>query len=210
MKSTVCVFVCLQLMSTANAQKQAPTQPVARGGAVSGGQVDNSTTDIVAGQRLRRNGSGFRMKGPIKVSQIEIFAAKKFTSLEELNQLEGSKRVAITLLTDAPSNFMGKGLTRGIEDNTPKSEMAAMIPMLIRLGETFNQHKTLSAGSKVLIDWIPGQGMLLTINGVVQGEPFRDAALFRALMGIWLGAAPVDPALKTELLGLGGLPARKN
>lgn len=201
MKVIVCAIVVLQLAGAAYAQKLTSPKPAARASA----PADSAAPpEMVAGQRLLRNGAGFRMKGATKVSQIEIFAAKKFTSLEELNRLEGPKRVVISLLSDAPANFMGKGLTRGIEDNTPKSEFSALVPMLIRMGETFNQHKTLSAGSKVLIDWVPGQGMVLTINGVVQGEPFREAALFRAMMGIWLGPVPVDAELKDRLLGTAG------
>lgn len=208
MKTFVCLLVCLPFWGAVYAQKAvAPASRVAATVDHSGG---GASLDMVGGQRLLRNGIGYRMKGSIKVSQIELFAVKKFDTLEELNGMEGPKRVAISVLAEVPSNFMGKGLTRGIEDNTPKSQLPVLVPMLIRMGEIFNQHKTLSTGSKVLIDWVPGQGMLLSINGVVQGEPFRDVALFRAMMGIWLGSMPVDLALKNELLGQSGTPSRKD
>lgn len=203
MKVTVCTIACLLCVGSAQAQKSVNAPPPPRVSAEAAG--GSAPGEMVAGQRLLRNGVGFRMKGTTKVNQIEIFAAKKFSSLEALNRLDGPKRVAVTVLTEVPSNFMGKGLTRGIEDNTSKAELSTLVPMLIRMGELFNQHKTLGVGSKVLIDWVPGQGMVLSINGAVQGEPFREAALFRAMMGIWLGNAPVDAELKAKLLGAGSV-----
>ncbi|MGQ0708345.1 MAG: chalcone isomerase family protein [Rhodoferax sp.] len=200
MKALVAILVCGQLVGAAYAQKNNP--PAARVPLQAGSAGDGVPGEVLAGQRLVRNGAGFRMKGSAKVSQIQIFAVRRFSSLEELSRMDGPKRVLISLLSDAPSNFMGKGLTRGIEDNTPKSELSGLVPMLVRMGAIFNQHKTLNAGSKVLIDWVPGQGMQITINGAVQGEPFRDPALFHALTSIWLGPAPVDAQLKRDLLAL--------
>lgn len=207
MKTLVVALLCLGFGSAVYAQRltgpATPAMVSASRTAAAGEQGKGGALDWVAGQHLVRNGAGYRMKGATRVSQIEVYAAQRFSSLEELNQMAGNKRVVISLLSDAPSNFMGKGLTRGIEDNTPKSELSTLVPMLIRLGEVFNQHKTLGAGSKVLIDWVQGQGMVLSINGEPQGEPFQDMALFRAMMGIWLGPVPVDSALKNELLGGG-------
>jgi hypothetical protein len=159
-------------------------------------------TTVLAGKTIKLVGSGFRYKGPFKVNFVEIFAADRFASLDELARQDGPKRVSMTIQQDVSSNFMGKSLTRGIEDNVSKSEFSPLIPSLIRLGDMFNEHKSLAAGSKVLIDWVPGVGTVITINGVQQGDAFKDPGLFKAILAIWLGPVPVDFKLKDALLGI--------
>ena len=44
-------------------------------------------------------------------------------------------------------------------------------------------------------------GSVITVKGVVQGEPFKEPEFFRALMMIWLGPVPADNLLKDALLG---------
>ena len=166
---------------------------------ISGVTVEPTIT--VAGTTLVLNGAGVRFKGPAKVNVAEIHATKPFSSLEELVALPGPKRITMTMLREVPSDMMGKSLTRGIEDNSPKKDLGPLIPSLIRIGDVFNTYKVLSAGDRVTIDWIPGQGTVFTVKDKVQGEPFKDAEFFRALASIWLGPIPVDFKLKPILLG---------
>lgn len=161
-----------------------------------------ATTAVVAGKTLKLVGSGFRYKGPFKVNFVEVFAPDRFSSLDELVRQDGPKRVAMTIQYEVSSNFMGKSLTRGIEDNVSKGEIAPLVPSLIRMGELFNEHKVLAAGSRVVIDSVPGVGTVININGVSVGEPFKEPTLFRAIMAIWLGPVPVDFKLKDALLGV--------
>ena len=158
-------------------------------------------TVTVAGSRLELNGAGVRYKGFVKVNVTEIHATKKFNSLDELVALPGPKRVTLTMVREVASGLMGKSLTRGIEDNYPKSEISKLVPSLIRISEVFNANKVLAAGDTVLIDWIPGTGTVVTVRGKVQGEPFKEPEFFKALVSIWLGPVPVDFKLKDALLG---------
>lgn len=157
----------------------------------------------VAGTKLVLNGAGVRFKGFAKVNVTEIYASKKFSSLEELVALPGPKRVSLTMLRDVPSGLMGKSLTRGIEDNFPRAEVSKLVPSLIRIGELFNAFKNLNNGDSVLIDWVPGTGTVVTVRGAIQGEPFKEPEFFRAVLSIWLGPVPVDFKLKDALLGQG-------
>ncbi|MDT8990951.1 chalcone isomerase family protein [Curvibacter sp. APW13] len=157
---------------------------------------------VVVGKTLRLVASGYRYKGPFKVNLIELYAQDRFASLDELARQDGPKRIAMTLQQEVSSNFLGKSLTRGIEDNVAKGDLAPLVPALVRMGELFNEYKSLASGSKVLIDFVPGTGTVITINGVQAGEPFREPTLFRAILSIWLGPVPVDFRLKDTLLGV--------
>jgi len=56
------------------------------------------------------------------------------------------------------------------------------------------------AGDIVLLDYVPGKGTAVKINGVekgiVEGEDFN-----KALLDIWLGEEPADDGLKDAMLG---------
>ena len=165
-----------------------------------GVKIEDSAT--VAGVKLQLNGAGTRYKGPFKVYVADIYATKKVNSLEELVAAPGPKRLTMTMLRDVDAGALGKLLTRGIEDNTPRAEMSKLIPGLIRMGDIFSANKTMVAGDVILLDWIPGTGMTSTFRGKVQSEPFKEPAFFKAMMSIWLGPSPADWRLKDALLGV--------
>jgi len=153
------------------------------------------------GSRLQLNGAGTRFKAIFKVYVAGLYLGKKATTPEEVVSQPGPKRLSMTMLRTIDSRELGKLLTRGMEDNVDKAAMSKLIPGLIRMGEIFAAQKPLVAGDQLTIDWVPGAGSVITVKGVVQGEPFKEAEFFRALMMIWLGSVPADNGLKDALLG---------
>jgi hypothetical protein len=155
----------------------------------------------VQGSKLQLNGAGVRYKAIFKVYVAGLYLGQRAVTPEEVYAVPGAKRVSITLLREIDSNELGKNFTRGLEDNTPRSDMAKLIPALIRMGQLFSDQKKLLAGENFTIDWIPGTGTVVTVKGKVQGEPFKEAEFFNALLRIWLGPLPADLKLKDSLLG---------
>jgi hypothetical protein len=153
------------------------------------------------GSKLVLNGAGVRYKAIFKVYSAGVYLPKKTTSPEEALSMPGAKRISITMLRDIDSNELGKLFTRGVEDNAPKNEMSKLIPGLIRMGQAFSEHKRLVSGDNITAEWVPGTGGFLIVKGKVQGEPFKEAEFFTALLRIWLGPVPVDYKLKEALLG---------
>ena len=167
---------------------------------INGVKVEDSAT--VNGVKLQLNGAGTRYKGPFKVYVADLYAGKKFSSLDELVAAPGPKRMTLTMVREVEAGPFGKLLTRGMEDNTPRTEMSKLIPGLIRMGEIFSAHKVLLPGDVILLDWIPGTGMVVTAKGKIQSEPFKEPEFFKAMMSIWLGPVPADFKLKDALLGI--------
>ena len=60
--------------------------------------------------------------------------------------------------------------------------------------------KAAKSGDTILLDYVPGTGTRVLINGeskgMIPGEEFN-----RALLRIWLGDQPADAALKKAMLG---------
>jgi hypothetical protein len=178
------------MMTTAHAATQV----------INGIKVED-TTDV-RGTKLPLNGAGTRYKGPFKVYVSGLYLEKKAATFDEVANLPGPKRMTVTMVREIDASELGRLLTRGMEDNTGKAEMSKLVPGLLRMGQIFSEQKKLVPGDNFLIDWIPGVGSVVTIKGVVQGEPFKEPEFFKALMSIWLGPAPADFKLKDALLGI--------
>lgn len=153
------------------------------------------------GSKLLLNGAGLRTKVVFKVYVAGLYLNKKAATPEEVLAATGPKRMSLTMLRDIDAGELGKLFTKGVEDNTPKAEIGKLIPGLVRMGQLFADQKNLKSGDNVLIDWVPGTGTTLTINGKLQPEPFKEPEFFNALMRIWVGDKPADGKLKDALLG---------
>ncbi len=155
----------------------------------------------VGGAKLQLNGAGIRYKAVFKVYVAALYVGKKVATPEEFYAATGPKRISITMLRDIDSNELGKAFTKGFEDNSPKGEMAKLIPGLIRMGQIFADQKKMATGDVILMDWIPGTGLIISAKGKPQGEPFKEIEFFNSLMRIWLGPNPADFKLKDALMG---------
>jgi hypothetical protein len=142
-----------------------------------------------------------RYKAVFKVYAAGLYLTKKASTAEEVMVATGPKRLSITMLREIDSAELGKLFTRGVEDNSPRSEMSKLIPGLMRMSQIFSDQKKLLPGENFLIEWVPGTGTVITVKGKVQGEPFKEPEFFNALMRIWLGPNPADWKLKDALLG---------
>lgn len=166
-----------------------------------GVKVEDSAT--VQNIKLPLNGAGTRYKGGIfKVYVAGLYLGTKAGTAEEVVNQPGPKRLSITMLRDIDAAELGKLLTRGMEDNCSKSEMSKLVPGLMRMSQIFSEQKKMLTGDVFLIEWIPGTGTVITVKGQVQGEAFKEAEFFKALMSIWLGPVPADFKLKEALLGI--------
>jgi hypothetical protein len=155
----------------------------------------------VRGARLQLNGAGTRYFGPFRVYTAALYMGRKAGTPEEVFAVPGPKRLTVTMLRDINSAELGKMFTRGVEDNMDRASLSKLIPGLMRMSQIFTDHKKLGSGETFTIDWVPGQGTVVSVRGVQQGEPFREPEFFNALLRIWLGPTPADWRLKEHLLG---------
>jgi len=167
---------------------------------LAGVRIDDAVE--LGGSKLQLNGAGIRYKTILKVYTASLYLGKKASTVDEVLAAPGTKRMSITMLRDIDANELGKGLTRGLEDNSPRNEMAQLIPGLLRMSQMFSEQKNLRAGDSFTIDWVPNKGTVISVKGVPQGEPIKEQAFFNALMRIWLGPSPADYKLKDALLGI--------
>lgn len=168
---------------------------------INGIQVPDSAT--VAGTNLALNGAGTRVRMVFKVYVAALYLGTKATKAQDVTAQAGPKRLSVTMVRDLDAADMNKALMTGIENNMGKEALTSLATPLARMGQIFTDQKKLVVGDSFLIDWVPGKGTVITVKGVVQGEPFKEPEFFNALMSVWLGASPADDKLKEALLGSG-------
>lgn len=158
-------------------------------------------TMTVGGQALQLNGAGIRFKFVVKVYAAGLYLPAKAATPEAVFATPGPKRLQVAMLREIDANELGRLFTRGMQDNTTALEMSRLIPGTLRMADIFSARKRLYAGDTFSVDFVPGTGTSVLVNGQVQAEPIKEPEFFQALMRIWLGHTPADPALKSALLG---------
>ncbi|MFT7722613.1 MAG: chalcone isomerase family protein [Roseateles sp.] len=173
-----------------------------RGQPVEVANVKYEPTAELAGQKLVLNGAGVRYKFVVKVYTAGLYLASRAGSTAEVLAAPGPKRLHIQMLREVDGNEFGKLFTKGMEANAPREEFVKSINGVLRLSEIFASRKSLVAGDNFSVDYIPGAGSAISLNGKsLLAEPIKEPEFFSALLRIWLGDKPADDGLKDALLG---------
>jgi hypothetical protein len=163
--------------------------------------VKFANTLQVGSSRLQLNGAGVRYKVVFKVYAAALYLAEKAATPEAVLAAPGPHRLQIVMLRDIDANELGKLFTRGMEQNAPREEFSKSIAGILRMSDIFSTRKKLSAGESFAVEWLPGIGTVISVNGKPEGAPIKEPEFYSALMKIWLGKAPADAQLKEALLG---------
>lgn len=157
----------------------------------------------LAGQKLVLNGAGIRYKFVVKVYTAGLYLTHKANTTADVLATPGPKRIHIQMLRDIDGNELGKLFTKGMEANAPREEFVKCINGVLKLSEVFASRKQLSTGDSFSVDYVPGVGSVLLLNGKsVMTDPIKEPEFFSALLRIWLGDKPADDGLKDALLGV--------
>mgnify|MGYP003332654103 CR=1 FL=1 len=187
-------WAAAQLVRPAWAAEAAPPPDV--------GGIRYEAAETLAGTRLQLNGAGVRYKAIFKVYTAGLYLSRPATTPEAVYAMPGPRRLHIVMLRDIDANELGKLFTQGMEKNATREEWARSITGTLRLAELFSRMKHLASGDAFTLDYVPGQGTVVVVNGKAEIEPIREPEFFNALLAIWLGKSPADDRLKAALLNV--------
>ena len=80
-------------------------------------------------------------------------------------------------------------------------ERLNLIDSLQAFGAMFSQIPEIHKRDQLTLDWVPGSGTVVRINGKRLAANLPNPSFYRALLKLWLGEHPADPLLKPLLLG---------
>jgi Chalcone isomerase-like len=187
--------------------QQAATPAPAAAPAIAAGTTETSgvkfDNEMVTsrGSKLLLNGAGTRYKFVVKVYAAGLYLPARVNTVDGVLDLKTPRVFKVVMLRDIDANELGRLFTDGMQKNASREEFGRAIPGTIRLGELFAEKKKLEKGESFLIEWVPGTGTFITINGKLAVEPIKEPEFFSALMKIWFGKSPADANLKEALLG---------
>lgn len=149
---------------------------------------------------LLLNGAGVRTKFFFKIYVGALYLPQKQSSGESVIADEREHRMALHILHGLSSEKFSSGFNEAIRSNHTPAELAALDVQLQQMMQIFAAMKEVSPGDVVTLDYLPGSGTQIGVNGKVFGT-VPGAAFNRALLDIWIGSKPVQEDLKKELLG---------
>ncbi len=152
------------------------------------------------GPELLLNGAGLRTRFLFRVYVGALYVQKKTGAAGAVINDAGAKRMALYMLRELPADQFADALEDGLKNNNAADELPKLEARVKQLRAVFDAVKIARVGDVIVIDFLPGAGARITINGdvkaMIAGEDFS-----RALLRIWLGDKPADSDLKKGLLG---------
>jgi chalcone isomerase-like protein len=168
----------------------------ARAADVAGVKFDDRVR--VAQAELSLSGAGVRQRFFFDVYAIALYVGDP--KADRLSQ-GGAKRVALRMLRDVDAATFSQALVDGMRPNHDAAAMRQFEPRLAQLTAIMADMKEAKKGMAIALDWLPGAGTQVTIEGQPAGKPIEGEDFYRALLRIWLGDKPVQDDLKKALLG---------
>lgn len=155
----------------------------------------------LARHELRLNGLGVRKLFFIKAYVAGLYVDEKAATLPALVALPGPKRLQLRMLRVAGPDDFNSALVAGIRKNAGEAELLRLAERLGQLELTIKRIGLTVKGDVIDLDYLPGLGTQLAVNGVKQGQAIFGADFYAAILGIFVGDKPVDGMLKKGLLG---------
>lgn len=171
---------------------------------IEGVKLPEKITLSRGGPDLVLNGAGVRRKlMTVQVYVGALYLGAKSKDAEAVLKDAGPKRVAMhVLIEELTAKELIASLNDAIAANHIPAEIALIETRLRDLNRVMSGIGVLKRGGVVHIDFVPGRGTRINVNGqdmlLIPGDDF-----FRALLRIWLGKKPVDGRLRDAMLGGG-------
>lgn len=149
------------------------------------------------------NGVGVRAVAWFKGYAAGLYLVQKAATAQRVLAAPGPKRVQMKMLVEVDSKEFVKAFDKGMRRNLPPAAHAAMADRISLFGGHIQRIGMLRKGDVIDLDFIPGKGTLLRLNGQVRGEAVPGEDFYAGLLSIFVGDDPVDARLKSGLLGAG-------
>ena len=156
----------------------------------------------VADTDLVLNGIGFRAVLMFKAYAAALYMTEKADKPAGVLAVKGAKRIQIKMLLDVDAKEFSKAVNVGIPRNSTEEETAALKDRMDQFDLSIDAIGKIRKGDLVTLDFVPGKGLVFSLNGVVKGQPIAGADFYAGVLRIFVGDKPVDQKLKAGLLSL--------
>jgi hypothetical protein len=172
---------------------------------VSGVPLDDSVT--VGGQQLHLNGAGYRKRGYFKIDVTALYLQQKATTLEAVENAPGAKRLQLVIQQDLTGSQASRYFLIDFEASATPAEFAKLITEVSQVGDIYSALPKIRKGDIVTMDWIPGKGLIATLNGATltphgAASPYMNSELLAKVMLRMYVGGKTPAELHDNLLGI--------
>jgi hypothetical protein len=172
---------------------------------VSGVTLDETVT--VGGVPLHLNGAGYRKRGYFKIDVTALYLQQKATTLDAAESAPGVKRVQLVIQQDVTGSQASRYFLIDFEASATPAEFAKLITEVSQVGDIYSSLPKIKKGDIVTMDWIPGKGLLATLNGNVltahgAPSPYINSELLSKVMVRMYVGGKTPAELHDNLLGV--------
>jgi hypothetical protein len=155
----------------------------------------------VEGQALSLNGVGVGRRLSEKFTVLALYLpapAKDFTTAVKM---KGAKRLEIVNLRPLSTRNMGKYFLQAMRDSSDKEALQKDSFAFYEFGSLFDSAGDRAMGDRTTLDFVPGTGLVVRVNGKAQGKPVDSEPIFNMLMESFTGAKARE-SMRNGLLGI--------
>ncbi len=166
---------------------------------VEGVQFPTSLT--MDGVKVVLNGAAVRKRAYFKPDALGLYLPSKVTSLDAAVHLPGPKRVRIFVLRELTGAVISKHFLNDFKLVATEAEFKQMINDIGQIGAIYGAIPRVVKGDVVDIDWVPGKGLMSTLNGKpLHATPINSEKMYEVTLRIVAGAA-ASQEMREQLLG---------
>lgn len=149
--------------------------------------------------KLHLNGTAIRAKWGFHVYVVALYMTKVNRGADAIMLDRDPKRIHITMLHGVSEKRFVSTIEKNIDVNFSAEEKVKYAKGLTDFMACFHGGTSLKKYSTINIDYLPGKGMQVTVDGskfeIIPGDDF-----YHAIMRLWIGDPP-QLSLKTGLVG---------
>lgn len=113
-------------------------------------------------------------------------------------------RITIPMVKDVSTQEFVKAINKGVSRNSTEAEKAAVEERVKQFNAAITEVGRVKKGDLLVIDYVPAQGTVLTVNGKVWGKPIEGQDFYTAFLKVFIGDHNSDGKLRSGLLGQPG------
>lgn len=135
-------------------------------------------TAVVNGVKLVLNGVTIHKRGYFKTEAVGLYLPQKAQTPDSVVRMHGPKRLRLIMMRDAPGALISRFFVMDFKRWATDEEFKLLINEVGQVGGLYANVKSLSKGDEVLLDWIPGEGLVSHVNGKLSGPPVKSELFF--------------------------------